>query len=150
MNINDAFPSKYLKAGDLKGQAHILTIDRCVMEDVGGQGSSEHKPVLYFRGTEKGVVLNKTNGGVVSYLYGPETEAWAGKQIEVYPDTVLFNNQMVPCIRLRQHVPAAGALAQPMPAAPAAATPPQPAQDQNFDERNPPPLEGDLDDSVPF
>jgi len=144
VNINQAFPSKYLRAADLQDRAHVLTITRCIIEDVGGEGNSEHKPVVYFKETDKGIVLNKTNAMAVEYAHGPETDNWIDKQIEAFPDTVLFQNRMVPCIRLRKPMPAAGAAS--LPAAAPMGTLGQPLGGTEHDERNPP----DIDESVPF
>ena len=58
MNINDAFPSKYLKASDLQGRNHSVTIANVVTEDI---GKGEEKLIIYFQGHKKGMVLNKTN-----------------------------------------------------------------------------------------
>jgi hypothetical protein len=73
MRMSSAFPSNYLRAADLQGRNVTVTIDRVAMEDIGG----DHKPVLYFRGKEKGMVLNKTNGNNISAAYGDETDDWA-------------------------------------------------------------------------
>lgn len=106
MKMSQAFPSKYLREADLNGQTHTVTIARVQMEDVGGQsGASEHKPVVYFRETDKGVVLNKTNGLSIASLYGDETDSWTDKQVQLYPDRVLFGNEMKPCIRIRGVAP---------------------------------------------
>lgn len=75
MDINGVFPSKYLKAADLQGKDVTLTIEEVSVEDVGGQGdASDSKPVLFFQGKEKGLVLNKTNANTISGMYGPETD----------------------------------------------------------------------------
>ena len=50
MNINEAFPSTYLKAADLGGGDLTLTIRSIQREDM---GSGEMKPVVYFNNTEK-------------------------------------------------------------------------------------------------
>ncbi len=99
MNINDAYPSKRIRATDLKGQTHVVTIDRYAFEDMGGGDGM--KPVLYFRNREKGLVLNKTNGVAIGVIHGEDMDAWAGKPIELYPDTVPFQGQIVPCVRVR-------------------------------------------------
>ncbi len=99
MNINDAFQSKRIRATDLRGQTHVVTIDRYAFEDMGGGDGM--KPVLYFRNREKGLVLNKTNGLAIGVIHGEDMDAWAGKAIELYPDTVPFQGQIVPCVRVR-------------------------------------------------
>jgi len=102
MNISNAFPSKYLKAADLNGKSHDLTIREVKMEDVGGNNvEEESKPVLYFEGKQKGIVLNRTNTSAITFKYGEETDDWEGKALEVYPDRTPFNGNMVACIRVK-------------------------------------------------
>lgn len=76
-NINDAFPSKFLKASDLNGGQPVATIDRVAFEPVGR--NREMKAVLYFRGKDKGLVLNKTNATKLTQMTGSsETDDWSG------------------------------------------------------------------------
>jgi hypothetical protein len=99
-NINDAFPSNYIKASDLKGQAVRVEIDRVEFEPVGQK--REMKPVLYFTGKEKGLVLNKTNSGKIINITGStETEDWAGQAILIYPTETEFAGDTVECIRIK-------------------------------------------------
>ena len=115
MKINQAFPSKYVAAVDMGGLARVLTISQITMETI-GQDGHDTKPVLYFQGAQKGMVLNKTNANVITILYGEETDNWIGKQIELYPTQTDFRGEIVDCIRCRAPG-AVGALG----AAPAAA-----------------------------
>jgi len=98
ININDAFPSKWLKAGDLGGQQPRMSIADVRMEDVGDDG---HKPVVYFHGTDKGVVLNKTNATNISQSYGADTDGWRGKSVVLFTTWVDFNGRSVEAIRIR-------------------------------------------------
>jgi hypothetical protein len=43
-----------------------------------------------------------TNKEAIKDMYGRETDAWRGKQIELYPDHVLFRSETVECVRVRQ------------------------------------------------
>jgi hypothetical protein len=99
VDINTAFPSKYLRASDIGEQRPVVTIERVEMEPVGQ--SREMKPVVYFRGKDKGVVLNKTNAKKVIALAGgsTETDAWIGVQIRLYATEVPFQGEMVEAIR---------------------------------------------------
>ncbi len=118
MNLDQMYPSKWLKAGDLQGQTVPVVITRVVMEDVGDEAG---KPVAYFQNQQKGLVLNKTNAQSIGLVHGQDTDAWTGKTIELFPAVVMFQGQNVPCIRVR---PVAAALAQ------AFAAPPQPVPAQ--------------------
>ena len=90
MNINDAFPSKYLAAAaDIPEDADlILTRREVITEEVGQGEQAEQKPVLYFDGSKKGLVLNKTNAASIVSLYGPNTDTWLGKRIALLATAV--------------------------------------------------------------
>jgi len=97
MDINAAFPGTFVKAADLGGQDRTVAVASVVMEDLGG----EHKPAVYFQGTDKGLVLNKTNAATITALYGSDTDAWIGKTITLYPTETDYQGKRVECIRIR-------------------------------------------------
>lgn len=103
MKIGSAFPSKYLKASDIPdGQFVPLTMDRVHVENVAGTDSpDDEKPVLYFVGKQKGMVLNKTNSSVISAAFGDETDEWHGKPIRIYSTDTTFQGKTVPCLRVK-------------------------------------------------
>lgn len=129
-NINDAFPSNYLRASDLKGAQPTVTIDRVEYEEVGRQ--KDRKPILYFVGKEKGLVLNKTNANkIIELTSSPVTEEWHGFRLRLYATMVEFAGDQVEAIRIKA-APANGTKA--------ALPPPPPREDPS-----------DLDDdSIPF
>ena len=98
MNINDAFPSNYLKASDLKGRSVAVVIDSISMEEI---GKGENKMICYFAGKDKGMVLNKTNANNIAVLYGPETDNWIGKEVILFEAMVDFQGRTVPALRVR-------------------------------------------------
>lgn len=98
MNINEQFPSKYLKASDLNGGKVLVTIKDCIVETLG----EDRRPVLYFSGKEKGVVLNKTNATNISDAYGPDTEDWTGRKVVLYVADVDFQGRSMEAIRIRK------------------------------------------------
>ena len=103
MNIDSAFPSNYLKASDLGTNAPVVTIDRVEIEPIGR--NKEMKPVLYFAGKEKGVVLNKTNSNMIASLLGSrDTDDWHGCSIRLYATTTEFGGETVECIRIKAAV----------------------------------------------
>lgn len=103
MNVNNVFPSNYLKAADLQGRTVKVKIERIEMEDMG----NERKPVITFAGKQKGLALNKTNAQIIASAYSPETDGWIGKDIELRPDKTQFNGQLVDCIRVQIPAPPA-------------------------------------------
>ncbi len=107
MNINNAFPSRWLKSGDIEdGTDLILTIKGVEIETVGQGEDSEEKPVLAFSESDKGLVLNKTNANTIAALYGPETDNWVGKRIAIFSTEVQFGSKMTVALRVRTKAPA--------------------------------------------
>ena len=97
MDINSAFPSTYLKAGDLAGQMRTVTIERVALELV---GDTDQKPIVYFAGIPKALVLNRTNGAAIANAYGTETDHWIGKKITLFSAPVSFQGRVVDAIRV--------------------------------------------------
>ena len=98
MKISEMFPSNYLKAADMKDKGPIkLTIASVTLETM-PDGAT--KPVATFRGTDKKLVMNKTNCNLVSELYGDDTNDWIGKELELYPARVEMKGEVVDAIRV--------------------------------------------------
>lgn len=102
MNIDSVFPSKYLGAPDLQGRDLTVTVDRIDMETIG----TDRKPVMYFRGGRKGLVLNKTNSNCIKQLYGNETDDWTGQKLTLFTAWVEFQGKQVEAVRIRGVTPA--------------------------------------------
>ena len=114
MNINTAFPSKYLKAADCDDHDLVLTIARVKMETIGQGQKAEQKPVVYFSEQDKGFVLNKTNAKMIARLAKSEdTDEWTGTKIRLVSAEVEFQGDLVMSLRVR---PVAKATTQTEPA----------------------------------
>jgi hypothetical protein len=109
MDINKMFSSKFLRATDVdemadeNTQTAVVTIDRVEMAEVGQD--QQEKPVVYFRGIEPGMVLNKTNATSIAKLLGNNTDEWTGKAIGLFTTEVDFSGQQVLAIRVRLKLP---------------------------------------------
>jgi hypothetical protein len=115
MNINEAFPNRYLKAADLNGRDVIVTIKSTSLEEIGFD--KERKLVLAFAGTEKSMVLNKTNANTIARIFGEETDDWAGKRITLCARDVEYQGMMMSALRVLPQKPAAALKAAPPPPA---------------------------------
>lgn len=146
MRVTEAYPSTYLKAVDLQDKTIKVTIDHYQIEDV-GDGS---KPVLYFVGKEKGLVLNRTNADELSISFGDEMDNWSGKIIELFTMRVSYQGRMVPGLRVRaaqqQIRPAPAPVPRPQQTASSPAINGR-AEDERYNEANPPPI---ADEEIPF
>lgn len=137
ININDVFPSKYLKASDLNGKTVTLTIKDVGVETIG----DDQKLVVYFKGKDKGLVMNKTNSNNIAMVFGPDTDGWLDRDIAVFPTMVDFQGRSMEAIRVR---------ANPQLAAKRPATKSQPRRDPD----DPRTMQGhhndDPSDDIPF
>lgn len=102
MRSGEVYPSKYLKAEDLGDEEPIVTIERVVMETLESKDrGKQEKPVAYFKGLEKGLVINKTNWSIIARIHGDESDDWIGKQITLFSMDVEAFGEMVNAIRVK-------------------------------------------------
>ncbi|MDX2318316.1 MAG: hypothetical protein QNK44_07925 [Hyphomicrobiaceae bacterium] len=154
--MSQAFPTKFIKADDIGAARPTVIIADVRLEDVGDDAGP--KPVAYFHGKEKGMVLNKTNAEMIAHLYGDETDAWRGQSIDLYTTMVQYGGKSLLGIRVMAPAPQMPAHQAPPPVA---QRPIHPAPNPNVpisDFATPPPIAptvaqpggGDLDDEIPF
>lgn len=101
MKVSDAFPSKYISAPDLKGSNVRVVMQHIEIEKVG----DDTKPVLYFQGKQKGLVLNKTNSKAIADVYGDEMDDWTGQELILFPIMTDYQGKQVDAIRVRAPQP---------------------------------------------
>lgn len=100
MNIDTAFPSKYLKASDIPEDTVLpFVIESVIMEEVGRE--KQLRPILYMKDQDKGFCCNKTNANTIKKQFGPDTDDWIGKTIRLYSTEVEFGGEMVESIRVK-------------------------------------------------
>lgn len=97
MKISEEFPSKYLKASDLQNRDVKVIMANVEREKLG----DDMKLVLYFKGKEKGVVLNKTNSNTIVDAYGDDTDEWYDQELILFSVMVDFQGKVGPAIRCR-------------------------------------------------
>ncbi len=105
LSISDLFPSRYLKPSDVGENDLMLTIERLTIEEFGRGDRKENKPVAYFRETDKGLVLNKTNATTIARLYGDKCANWVGKKVALYVTEVSYQGTPMLGIRVRMRPP---------------------------------------------
>lgn len=153
MRMSQAFPTKYIKADDIGQHRPTVIIADVKLEDV---GDGDTKPVVYFHGKEKGMVLNKTNAEMIAHLYGDETDAWRGQSVDLYTTMVQYGGKSLLGIRVMAPAPQMPAHQAPLPGRPVhpAPDPNAPSDFQQPSQHAPAPTpqtgEEPFDDSVPF
>lgn len=132
MKISEEFPSKYLKAADLQNRDVKVVMSHVEKEKLG----DDMKLVLYFKGKEKGLVLNKTNSNTIADAYGDDTDDWQTNELILISVMTEFQGKIAPAIRCR------------VPTARDRAGPPRRTDDPI--SSGPAPQRRDLDDEIPF
>ena len=127
MKGTEVFPSRFLKAEELDHDV-VLNIDRVKLETLKDQsGADVQKPVCYFKGHTKGLVLNKTNWASIAKITGSDdSDEWTGKQITLTVIDVDAFGDVVSAIRVK--TPRANKGAKP--------AAPLPKQADNTDPKN--------------
>jgi hypothetical protein len=89
MKTEDLFPRKWLSGEDLPHDT-TATIQRVVMEELHNPATrkKERKPVAYFAGKRKALILNRTNWMTLAGLFGDESDEWSGRRIVLGADEV--------------------------------------------------------------
>jgi hypothetical protein len=101
MKRSEAFPSKYISKDDVNPPilANIMDVRSEVFEEEEGKKS---KPVMYFGGEIKPLILNNTNWMTLESEWGDDSDSWKGKTVELYCDpNVMFGKKMVGGVRIR-------------------------------------------------
>lgn len=102
MNVNQMFPSKYLKGSELTGPVTV-TIASIHKEQSykPGEGKTDIF-VLYCERAKRGVVLTKPLAFSIAEALGePDTDRWTGRAVVLYPQVMSVAGQQVTAIRAR-------------------------------------------------
>lgn len=92
LDFDQLFPNRFMKAGEFKGKDVTLKISAVKVEVLEGDKGKETKGILSFEGTQKQLVLNKTNGLCIKAMFGRDTDAWIGKRVTFYPAQIDFGD----------------------------------------------------------
>lgn len=99
INVDNVYQSNsnFLKAADLpEGKQVKVIVESCEII----QMNDKDKVNVKFVGKDKTLVLNKTNSGAISHVYGVDTDMWIGKEVILYTAIVDYQGQMVPAVRV--------------------------------------------------
>lgn len=145
-NVNDILASKWLAITDLPQEGIDLQILNVTQEQIGEM--LEDKLAIHLNAGYKPMLCNRTNMRILASLFGPQTQGWIGKTVNVFNDpSVSYAGRMTGGIRIR---PARSPQNQPhnnLPAAPKAS-----AQQYRQASGAPAPQTGHdaLDDDLPW
>lgn len=88
MNVNEAFPSKYVKGTEIPAIGVKVVIHAVRSEKIQRPGAGEVIGwVLWCEGAKRGIILTAALARqLASVLQDDETENWKGKQVILYPE----------------------------------------------------------------
>jgi len=104
MNIAELSNSKFIKKEEVD-PAVLVTIQSIKQENVAKDNEKEDiKYTMYFAELEKPLVLNQTNGILISRICkSDESDDWVGKKIVLFNDpTIMFAGEVKGGIRVRE------------------------------------------------
>lgn len=107
-DLRTMFDSQYLGAWDLQGRDAIVTIDKIVGAEITGDGGkTSKKPLIYFVGKKKPLILNKTNLKALHGMYGTfKASGLVGKRVTLFATTCRgAAGGTVDCVRIRPVIP---------------------------------------------
>lgn len=108
MDYRAMFDRDYIGSWDLNGKDVVVVIASVKAGELTSGGNKKSKkPIIFFKGKDKGFACNKTNGKVIASLYGPDTRKWIGQPIIIYPTQTQFGSETMDCIRVRNRRPEA-------------------------------------------
>jgi hypothetical protein len=120
--VSETYAGAFVTGAELQplGQRRQAVIHQAVQEIV-GQENAQPKIVLDLVSRQgqpwpRRVVLNKTNALALANAFGDDTDAWPGKPIEIWAETVMFRGKATPGIRLAAVGATTSALPPPPPA----------------------------------
>ncbi len=88
-SVDELFPRVWLRAEDLGGRPHVVTIARVDLEDI-RQASGEKKTaaVLTFEGAKRRMIANKTQCSALASVCGSgRFSDWVGHDVVLEPAT---------------------------------------------------------------
>lgn len=83
----EAFKGEYIQGVEIGDRQPTMTIAN--YSSVGFD--SESKGVITFQETDRGWVINKTNGQCLQAMFGSNPAAWRGKRVTLYFDPTITN-----------------------------------------------------------
>ena len=102
INVEEVYASgDWLKASDIGDKPVTLYISQVYLDHTFAEKQGGPDVCLAFEATEKHLRLNKTNALAIAEKTGSkDARTWVGKEITLMSVPVMFNNRMVPGLRV--------------------------------------------------
>jgi hypothetical protein len=100
VDFDQLYPGRFLKSGELLGKKVTVTIADVAIDELEGEKGKKVQGIIFLTGTDKQIVLNKTNGLCLKGMFGRKLSDWTGKRITLYQDKTRLGADTVDCIRI--------------------------------------------------
>ena len=107
MEIDDLYPSKYLRGSDLQGHAVTVKIEKVTLERFYDQQSRSEieKLVIYLVGKKKALIAGKSLAYEIAGVCGSKnTDAWSGQEFILFTERKLVYGREMDILRARATV----------------------------------------------
>lgn len=103
LSFDDLYPSRFLKASDLKGQDVTKTIKSVMIEELGEGSQAKAKCVITFENAKKQWVVPRTCGEALKAMFGSKDvdRTWPGKRVTLFAKVVDSFGGEVEAVRVR-------------------------------------------------
>ena len=103
MSFDDLYPSRFLKASDLKGRDVTKTIRTVTLEELGEAKDAKPKVIITFEGAKKQWVVPRTCGEALKAMFGAKDVdvTWPGKRVTLFARVVDSFGGEVEAVRVR-------------------------------------------------
>jgi hypothetical protein len=95
-DFDNIYGSKYFSAPDLHGETIRRKIGKVEIGNLKEKdGSTKRKFIVYFKGEDKPLVLNRTNAQTLAAALGKDPTAWIGVVVELYAEMTSLGKEGV-------------------------------------------------------
>ena len=109
-DFDDIYGSKFFSAADLHGEMIRRKIGKVEIGDLKEKdGSTKRKFIVYFKGVDKPLVLNRTNAQKLAAALGKDRTAWIDVVVELYAEMTSLGKEGVRLRIIRSAVAGAAA-----------------------------------------
>jgi hypothetical protein len=100
IDFDQLYPGRFLKSGELLGRKVTVEIADVAIDELENEKGKKIQGIIYLKGKDKQIVLNKTNGLCLKAMFGRKLSDWVSKRIVIFQDQTRFGSDTVDCIRI--------------------------------------------------
>jgi len=87
LSYDALFPTRFIKAGEMRGKPVTLTIAAVYLEQMEREdGTEKPQAIVGFHETKREWALNRTNGQCLRAMFGDDSGEWIGKHVTLVPE----------------------------------------------------------------